>query len=105
MSSQDVMKKAVTLLGRPESSITLSRDKDVLDTWFSSILFPFSTFDWPDQTPDLSAFYATSLLNIGINILFFWVARMVMMGFELTDILPFDTVYLDAMARNKRGEI
>lgn len=102
-NEEDAMKKAVTLLGCPESSITLSRDEDVLDTWFSSALFPFSVFGWPDQTPDLAAFYPTSLLETGLDILFFWVARMVMMGLELTDILPFDTVYLHAMVRDKQG--
>ena len=65
------MTKSVTLLGCPESSITLSRDEDVLDTWFSSALFPFSVFGWPDQTPDLAAFYPTSLLETGLDILFF----------------------------------
>jgi len=75
----------------------------VLDTWFSSGLFPFSVMGWPDNTEDLKAFYPTSLLETGSDILFFWVARMVMMGLELTDQLPFHTVYLHAMVRDKDG--
>ena len=75
----------------------------MLDTWFSSGLFPFSVMGWPDQTEDLEAFYPTSLLETGLDILFFWVARMVMMGLELTDQLPFHTVYLHAMVRDKDG--
>lgn len=81
----------------------LERDEDVLDTWFSSGLFPFSVMGWPDQTDDLKAFYPTSLLETGLDILFFWVARMVMMGLELTDTLPFHTVFLHAMVRDKEG--
>lgn len=74
-----------------------------MDTWFSSGLFPFSVFGWPDNTEDLKAFYPTSLLETGLDILFFWVARMVMMGLELTDQLPFHTVFLHAMVRDKDG--
>jgi len=102
-NEEEAMKKAEILLKCPAASISLSRDEDVLDTWFSSALFPFSVFGWPDQTPDLAAFYPTSLLETGLDILFFWVARMVMMGLELTDVLPFDTVYLHAMVRDKEG--
>ena len=69
----------------------------MLDTWFSSGLFPFSVMGWPDNTDDFKAFYPTSLLETGLDILFFWVARMVMMGLQLTDTLPFHTVYLHAM--------
>lgn len=75
----------------------------MLDTWFSSGLFPFSVFGWPDDTEDMKAFYPTSLLETGLDILFFWVARMVMMGLELTDQLPFHTVFLHAMVRDKEG--
>jgi len=102
-NEEEAMKKAETLLQKPSTSITLIRDEDVLDTWFSSGLFPFSVFGWPDKTADLAAFYPTSLLETGLDILFFWVARMVMMGLELTDVLPFDTVYLHAMVRDKEG--
>jgi valyl-tRNA synthetase len=77
------------------SSLVLEQDEDVLDTWFSSGLFPFSVFGWPEETEDFKAFYPTSLLETGADILFFWVARMVMMGLELTDTLPFTTGTLD----------
>lgn len=88
----------------PESDIRLHQDEDVLDTWFSSGLFPFSTFGWPDEThPDFHAFYPNTLLETGWDILFFWVARMVMMGIQLTGKLPFKTVYLHAMVRDKYG--
>lgn len=95
--------KAVELLGCGRDEINLVRDEDVLDTWFSSGLFPFSVFGWPDQTADLKAFYPTSLLETGLDIIFFWVARMVMMGLELTDTLPFHTVFLHAMVRDSEG--
>ena len=91
------------MLGCSRDEIDLERDEDVLDTWFSSGLFPFSVFGWPDQTADLKAFYPTSLLETGLDILFFWVARMVMMGLELTDTLPFHTVFLHAMVRDSEG--
>jgi valyl-tRNA synthetase len=82
----------------------LKQDEDVLDTWFSSGLFPFSTFGWPNtDCPDFKAFYPNTLLETGHDILFFWVARMVMMGLQLTDSLPFNTVYLHAMVRDKYG--
>jgi valyl-tRNA synthetase len=100
---QSAYEKACTLLDCPREDITLVRDEDVLDTWFSSGLFPFSVMGWPDQTDDLKAFYPTSLLETGLDILFFWVARMVMMGLELTDTLPFHTVFLHAMVRDKEG--
>ncbi|KAL9181914.1 hypothetical protein ACHAXT_012257 [Thalassiosira profunda] len=95
--------KAEKLLGCSRSVLVLERDEDVLDTWFSSGLFPFSVMGWPEQTDDLKAFYPTSLLETGLDILFFWVARMVMMGLQLTDKLPFHTVYLHAMVRDKDG--
>eukprot|EP01038_Epipyxis_sp_PR26KG_P012499 gene12499-16767_t len=87
----------------PEEAIELYQDEDVLDTWFSSGLFPFSVFGWPNETQDFKAFYPTTLLETGLDILFFWVARMVMMGLHLTDKLPFTTVYLHAMVRDKYG--
>ena len=68
----------------PGKAFTLEQDEDVLDTWFSSGLFPFSVFGWPDESPDLAEFYPTSLLETGHDIMFFWVARMVMMGMKLT---------------------
>lgn len=102
-TEEDAYMKAIEKLGCSHDEIDLERDADVLDTWFSSGLFPFSVFGWPDQTEDLKAFYPTSLLETGSDILFFWVARMVMMGLEMTDELPFHTVYLHAMVRDKDG--
>ena len=96
-------KMAAAKLNVAESAISLEQDEDVLDTWFSSGLFPFSVFGWPNQTEDFKAFYPTSLLETGSDILFFWVARMVMMGLHLTDTLPFTQIYLHAMVRDKHG--
>ncbi|KAG2438857.1 hypothetical protein HXX76_005397 [Chlamydomonas incerta] len=87
----------------PGRAIKLVQDEDVLDTWFSSGLFPFSVFGWPEGTPDLEKFYPTSLLETGHDILFFWVARMVMMGLQLTGKVPFKQVYLHAMVRDAHG--
>ena len=87
----------------PGREFQLLQDEDVLDTWFSSGLFPFSVFKWPEQTADLDAFYPTSLLETGHDILFFWVARMVMMGMCLTGKIPFKQVYLHAMVRDAHG--
>merc|ERR1719399_1502185 len=87
----------------PGKKFELVQDEDVLDTWFSSGLFPFSVMGWPDQTADLDAFYPTSLLETGHDILFFWVARMVMMGMCLTGKIPFKQVYLHAMVRDAHG--
>ena len=100
-SEAQALAKAQQLLGTKE--VTLERDEDVLDTWFSSGLFPFSVFGWPDNTDEFKAFYPTQLLETGLDILFFWVARMVMMGLQLTDKLPFTDVYLHAMVRDKDG--
>jgi len=102
-NEEEAKVKAMKLLGCTEDNLIMERDEDVLDTWFSSGLFPFSVMGWPDQTEDLKAFYPTSLLETGSDILFFWVARMVMMGLELTDTLPFHTVFLHAMVRDKDG--
>ena len=102
-SEEDAKQKALEKLGCSEDDLVLERDEDVLDTWFSSGLFPFSVMGWPDTTADLKAFYPTSLLETGLDIIFFWVARMVMMGLELTDTLPFHTVFLHAMVRDKEG--
>lgn len=88
-----------------DSDIRLNQDEDVLDTWFSSALFPFSVFGWPDTTdPDLSLYYPGNLLETGHDILFFWVARMVMTGLYLTGKLPFNQVYLHAMVRDAHGK-
>ncbi|XP_067830029.1 valine--tRNA ligase [Heptranchias perlo] len=83
--------------------ISLRQDDDVLDTWFSSGIFPFSIFGWPNETEDLKAFYPGTLLETGHDILFFWVARMVMMGLKLTGKLPFSEVYLHAIVRDAHG--
>ena len=98
------MTKAVEKKGLPAESMSLQQDPDVLDTWFSSGLFPFSTMGWPnEESPDFKAFFPGSLLETGHDILFFWVARMVMMSQTLTDKLPFKEVYLHAMVRDKYG--
>ncbi len=80
-----------------------TQDPDVLDTWFSSGLWPFSTLGWPDQTPDLDYFYPTSVMETGYDIIFFWVARMMMLGCYLTDTPPFHTIYLHGLVRDKQG--
>ena len=82
------------------NSANLKQDTDVLDTWFSSGLWPFSTLGWPDQTADLAKYYPTTLLITGFDILFFWVARMVMMGCEFMDEIPFKTVYIHGLVRD-----
>ncbi len=85
-------------------SADLKQDPDVLDTWFSSGLWPFSTLGWPDQTPDYQYFYPTSMMETGYDILFFWVARMIMMGLEFTGKIPFDTIYLHGLIRDENGK-
>jgi valyl-tRNA synthetase len=83
---------------------SLRQDEDVLDTWFSSALWPFSTLGWPDQTGALKTFYPTSLLVTGFDILFFWVARMMMMGLYTMKDVPFRDVYLHALVRDEHGD-
>ncbi|MEO5324115.1 valine--tRNA ligase [Mesorhizobium sp. CC13] len=82
----------------------LTRDEDVLDTWFSSALWPFSTLGWPDKTPELDTYYQTDVLVTGFDIIFFWVARMMMMGLHFMEEEPFHTVYVHALVRDKNGQ-
>jgi valyl-tRNA synthetase len=82
----------------------LTQDPDVLDTWFSSGLWPFSTFGWPDRTPALETFYPNSVMETGFDILFFWVARMAMLGLHFMGEVPFRVVFLHAMVRDEKGE-
>ncbi|XP_061383734.1 valine--tRNA ligase isoform X2 [Danaus plexippus] len=102
-SEEEAVEKASAKLNLPVEEIKLTRDEDVLDTWFSSGLFPFAIFGWPDNTEDLQAFYPGTLLETGHDILFFWVARMVFFGQRLLGKLPFKEVYLHPMVRDAHG--
>ena len=84
--------------------VELVRDPDVLDTWFSSALWPFSTLGWPDETPEVERYYPTSVLVTGFDIIFFWVARMMMMGLHFKDEVPFTDVYIHALVRDEKGQ-
>ncbi len=87
--------------GKP---VTLKRDEDVLDTWFSSALWPFSTLGWPENTKELERYYPTSVLVTGFDIIFFWVARMMMMGTHFMKEVPFETIYIHALVRDEKGQ-
>ena len=93
-----------------DEAVALTRDEDVLDTWFSSALWPFSTLGWPDQTPELARYYKTNVLVTGFDIIFFWVARMMMTGLHFMKDenkqpeVPFDTVYIHALVRDEKGQ-
>ena len=97
----DAKAKALAHYGEP---VELTRDEDVLDTWFSSALWPFSTLGWPDETAELKRYYPTSVLVTGFDIIFFWVARMMMMGLEFLHEEPFHTVYMHALVRDEKGQ-
>src|SRR5215471_7096316 len=85
-------------------TVDLRRDEDVLDTWFSSALWPFSTLGWPDKTPELARYYPTDALVTGFDIIFFWVARMMMMGLHFMEEVPFRDVYIHALVRDEKGQ-
>jgi valyl-tRNA synthetase len=85
-------------------NVSLKQDEDVLDTWFSSALWPFSTLGWPDKTPELERYYPTSVLVTGFDIIFFWVARMIMMGLKFMDDVPFHEVYIHGLIRDHDGQ-
>jgi valyl-tRNA synthetase len=100
MFSDEVAKNIIEGRGQ---NLYLRRDEDVLDTWFSSALWPFSTMGWPDDAPELKRYYPTSVLLTGFDIIFFWVARMMMMGIHFMDEVPFKDVYIHALVRDERG--
>ena len=87
-----------------KNSIALTQDEDVLDTWFSSALWPFSSLGWPDETYDLKTFYPTNVLVTGFDIIFFWVARMVMMGLKFMKEIPFKEIYIHGLIKDKNGQ-
>ncbi len=101
LNEADAQAEAATHYGK---AVDLRRDEDVLDTWFSSALWPFSTMGWPEKTPELAKYYQTDVLVTGFDIIFFWVARMMMMGLEFLHEEPFHTVYVHALVRDEKGQ-
>ena len=101
-NQKDAEKAAEEYYGK---KVILTQDEDVLDTWFSSALWPFSTLGWPDKTPDLKKYYPTNVLVTGFDIIFFWVARMMMMGIHFMDNeVPFKEIYIHALVRDDKGQ-
>lgn len=100
-SEEEALADAQKHFGKP---VALKRDEDVLDTWFSSALWPFSTLGWPEETPELHRYYKTDLLVTGFDIIFFWVARMMMMGLHFKQEVPFRDVYIHALVRDEKGQ-
>ena len=101
LTEPEALAEAEKHYGKPTN---LVRDQDVLDTWFSSALWPFSTLGWPEDTPELAKYYPTDVLVTGFDIIFFWVARMMMMGLHFMEEAPFHTVYIHALVRDEKGQ-
>ena len=99
----EARRKAAALLSVSESEVALAQDEDVLDTWFSSALFPLSTLGWPHKTEDLKRYYPLTVMETGADILFFWVARMAMLCTHLSGVAPFRTILLHPMVRDSEG--